>query len=196
MSASTDNPTPRLSRATLLDNLEVRISEADLQTRLKAMGEEINRVYKDSERIIVIGILKGSFLFMADLVRYIDVPCHVEFVRLSSYGNNKSSSGTVRPVDLSLPKLEGEDVLIVEDIIDTGLTMKFFRDYLANLHHTQSLRIAVLLDKACARTEPVELDFVGFEVGNEFLVGYGLDYAGYYRNLPYIGVVKDPAEGA
>ena len=172
-------------------NLTVRISEEDLNARIREMAAQLNEMYKDSERVIVIGILKGSFLFLADLIRHLDVPCHVECVRLSSYCSQKSSSGTVRPVDLTLPKLEGEDVLIVEDIIDTGLTMKFFVDYLRSLHKTKSLRLVTLLDKPEARVEKVNIDLAGFTVGNEFLVGYGLDYAGYYRNLPYIGVLAN-----
>lgn len=183
-----------LTRQNLLDNLEVRISEDALQARIKEMAAEINATYKNTEKLIVIGILKGSFLFMADLIRHIDAPCHVEFVRLASYGNEKSSSGQVRPVDLTLPELTGEDVLIVEDIIDTGLTLQFFKDYLKSLHKTKSLRLAVLLDKPSTRVNPLTIDFTGFTVENEFLVGYGLDFAGYYRNLPYIGVVTEPIE--
>ena len=171
--------------------LTVRISEAELNTRIREIAGEINRTYVDSEKVIVIGILKGSFMFLSDLIKHVTVPNHIEFVRLSSYGNSKTSSGHVRPVDLTLPKLEGEDVLIVEDIIDTGVTMRFFEDYLRSLHHTKSLRLAALLDKPEARVEKVKIDFTGFTVGNEFLVGYGLDYAGFYRNLPYIGVLNN-----
>ena len=188
---STVESSPVIDRATMLDNVEVRFSKEQIEKRIEEMGQEINKVYKDSKRIIVIGILRGSILFMSDLIRQIEAPCHIEFVRLSSYGNEKSSSGNVRPVDLTLPKLEGEDVLIVEDIVDTGLTMKFFKEYLTGLHKTKSLRIATFLDKPEARKENVHIDFTGFSVSNEFLIGYGLDYAGYYRNLPYIGVVND-----
>lgn len=188
---STTESAPVIDRKTMLDNVEVRFTEEEIQQRIKEMGEEINAVYKDSSRIIVIGILRGSILFMSDLIRHIEAPCHIEFVRLSSYGSAKTTSGNVRPVDLTLPKLEGEDVLIVEDIVDTGLTMKFFKDYLTGLHNTKSLKIASFLDKPEARKETVHIDFKGFDVGNEFLIGYGLDYAGYYRNLPYIGVVND-----
>lgn len=179
-------------------NLSTYLSEAQIQARVREMAADINRTYTGTEKLTVIAILKGSFMFLADLIRYIDVPCHVEFVRLASYGDGTKSSGTVRPVDLTLPSLNNEDVLIVEDIIDTGLTLHFFMDYLKSLHHTRSLRLAVLLDKAEARTQPVQVDFSGFQVGNEFLIGYGLDFAGKYRNLPYIGVLKEDgvAEGA
>ncbi len=172
------------------EQVDVHFSEAQLQERIRAVASEINTIYKGIEKLIIIAVLKGSFMFVADLMRYLDVPCQIEFVRLASYGDGQTSSGTVRSVDLTLPSLEGEHVLIVEDIIDTGLTLHFFMDYLKSLHQTQSLRLAVLLDKKEARQKDVPVDFVGFPVGNQFLVGYGLDYAGYYRNLPYIGVLK------
>jgi hypoxanthine phosphoribosyltransferase len=172
------------------DQLDVHFSEEQLNTRIREMAAEINEAYKGSEKLIIIAVLKGSFMFLADLVRHITIPCQVEFVRLASYGDGQTSSGTVQPVDLSLPSLTGEDVLVVEDIIDTGLTLHFFLDYLTSLHHTRSLKLAVLLDKKEARQKEVQVDFSGFPVGNQFLVGYGLDFAGYYRNLPFIGVVK------
>ncbi len=174
------------------DQLETVISQEQIQHRLKAMGEAINETYKDTDKLVIIAILKGSFMFLADLIRYIDVPCQIEFVRLASYGNSKKSSGAIRPVDLTLPNLANEDVLLVEDIIDSGLTLNFFIDYLQSLHKTKSLRLAVLLNKPDARSPeagPVTIDYYGFEVGNEFLIGYGLDYAGFYRNLPYIAAI-------
>ena len=173
------------------DQLDVHFSETQIQQRIQEMADAINQAYANSPRLVIVAVLKGSFMFVADLIRHIKVPCQIEFVRLASYGDSQNSSGTVKPVDLSLPSLSGEDVLIVEDIIDTGLTLHFFMDYLTSLHHTRSLRLAVLLDKAEARKKDVKVDFAGFTVGNQFLVGYGLDYAGYYRNLPYIGVVRD-----
>ncbi len=175
------------------DLLDIHLSESQIQQRIAAMAEEINTIYANSSRLVIVAVLKGSFMFVADLIRHIKVPCQVEFVRLASYGDGTKSSGTVQPVDLSLPSLSGEDVLIVEDIIDTGLTLHFFMDYLRSLHHTRSLRLAVLLDKKEARQKDVQVDFTGFTVGNQFLVGYGLDFAGYYRNLPFIGVVRDQA---
>jgi hypoxanthine phosphoribosyltransferase len=172
------------------EKLDTHFSEAQLQTRLQEMAAEINRNYEGCQKLIIIGVLKGSFIFLADLVRHITVPCQLEFVRLASYGDEQTSSGTVKAVDLSLPPLTDEDVLIVEDIIDTGLTLHFFMDYLKSLHHPRSLKLAVLLDKKEARQKEVQVDFSGFTVGNQFLVGYGLDFAGYYRNLPFIGVVR------
>jgi hypoxanthine phosphoribosyltransferase len=173
------------------DQLDIHFSAERIQQRIAEMAEAINKTYANSPRLVIVAVLKGSFMFVSDLIRHITVPCQVEFVKLASYGNGQTSSGTVQPVDLSLPSLSGEDVLIVEDIIDTGLTLHFFMDYLTSLHHTRSLRLAVLLDKVEARKKDVKVDFAGFTVGDQFLVGYGLDFAGYYRNLPYIGVVRD-----
>jgi hypoxanthine phosphoribosyltransferase len=178
------------------EQLDIYLSQLQIQQRIQEMAEEINTVYQNAEKLIIIAVLKGSFMFVADLIRHIKVPCQIEFVRLASYGDGQVSSGNVKPVDLSLPPLTGEDVLIVEDIIDTGLTLHFFMDYLTSLHHTRSLRLAVLLDKVQARQKDVKVDFTGFPVGNQFLVGYGLDFAGYYRNLPFIGVIRDEAETA
>lgn len=170
----------------LPDTLKVLINEADIQERVKAVADEINQVYADTEMLVIIGILKGGVMFMADLAKYITVPCQLEFVRLSSYDGQKTS-GTVKPVDLTLPQLSGKDVLLVEDIVDTGLTMNFFMEYIQSLHSPNSLKLAVLLDKKEARQRPVTTDFVGFEIDNHYVVGYGLDDNGLYRNLPFIG---------
>jgi len=177
------------------EQLTVHYSEEQLKTRIRELGNEINTVYKNSKRLVVIVVLKGAIHFASDLLRTIDLPCQVEFIRLASYGDAQTSSGTVKAVDLSLPSLSGEDVLVVEDIIDTGLTLRFLLDYLGSALHTpKSLRLAVLLDKKEARKADVKVDFTGFEIGNEFVVGYGLDFAGYYRNIPFIGVVPPSAQ--
>ncbi len=189
MTNTAESPSIKMLRQ---DQLDTVISKEQIDQRLKEMGAAISETYKDTEKLVIIAILKGSFMFLADLIRYIDVPCQIEFVRLASYGNSKKSSGSIRPVDLTLPNLANEDVLLVEDIIDSGLTLSFFIDYLQSLHKTKSLRLAVLLDKPEARSPkaaPVAIDFSGFNVGNEFLIGYGLDYAGFYRNLPYIAAI-------
>ncbi len=174
------------------------ITEAALQQRITAMAQTINQTYTETDPLILIGILKGSFMFLADLVRGLDVPCHVEFVRLASYGAHRASSGTVKPVDLSLPNLADKDVLIVEDIVDSGRTLSFFMNYVQQLHQTRSLRLAVLLDKPGARhasAAEIKPDFCGFAVADDaFVVGYGLDYAEYYRNLPYIAELPPEAQ--
>lgn len=175
--------------------LDTLISEEKLQTRIAEMAKEINETFKDTEQLVVIGVLKGSFIFMADLVRHLTIPTQIEFVRLASYGNKTKSSGEVKPVYLTLPNLEGKDVLIVEDIMDSGLTLNFFVDYLKSLHKTNRLKVSVLLNKPDARdsaNDIISIDFNGFDIGNEFVVGYGLDYQGFFRNLPEIAVVKNP----
>lgn len=165
----------------------VLYTEEEIQTRVRQLGEQITSDYKDVGELVVISVLKGSILFFADLIRHIDLPLTVEFVRLASYGNDTKSSGRIKPVDLTLPNLQDKNVLVVEDIVDTGLTANFFMDYLKYHHKTQSLKLVSLLDKPVARTNDILVDYVGFEVDNKFVVGYGLDYANYYRNLPYIG---------
>ncbi|MEW5819790.1 MAG: hypoxanthine phosphoribosyltransferase [Cyanobacteriota bacterium] len=170
-----------------LEKPRILFSEEQIQKRIKELAEEINRDYKDTDELIVIGVLKGAIIFLTDLIRHLDIPLKVEFVRLASYGNDTKSSGRIKPVDLTLPNLQDKDVLVIEDIVDTGLTATFFIDYLKYHHKTKTLKLASLLDKPVARTHPIKVDYLGFEVENKFVVGYGLDYAGFCRNIPYIG---------
>ena len=170
-----------------LQKPHVLFTEEQIQTRIKELAEEINRDYADSKELVVICVLKGSILFTADLIRHINVPLQLEFVRLASYGNNTKSSGKIKPVDLTLPNLQDKDVLVVEDIVDTGLTANFFIDYLKYYHKTNTLKLASLLDKPVARTNHIHVDYIGFEVDDKFVVGFGLDYTGFCRNIPYIG---------
>lgn len=135
----------------------------------------------------MIGVLSGSALFLCDLTRHLKIPVWLEFIRLSSYGHGLTSSGKVEAVDLTLPNLDGKNVLIVEDIVDTGLTANFLIEFIKNSHKAGKIKFATLLNKSCARIHNIDIDFSGFEVDNKFLVGYGLDYMGYFRNLPYIG---------
>lgn len=162
-------------------------TEEQIQNRIKELAAEIQRDYASTDELIVIGVLKGAVLFVSDLIKHLDLPLKLEFVRLASYGNDTKSSGKIKPVDLTLPNLQDKDVLVVEDIVDTGLTANFFIDYLKYYHKTKSLKLASLLDKPVARTNPIHVDYVGFEVDNKFVVGYGLDYQGFCRNLSYIG---------
>jgi hypoxanthine phosphoribosyltransferase len=177
--------------------LHVLIDEATLNQRLDALAEAINATYAQCDKLVIIGVLTGAFMFVSDLVKRLNCPTQVEFIRLASY-DGTHSTGQVKGVDLSLPSLEGQHVLVVEDIMDTGLTLSFLTDYLRALHHTASLRVAVLLDKPSARQPSVEAalkpDFIGFAIGPEFVVGYGLDYNGLFRNLPYIGSLSPTAE--
>jgi hypoxanthine phosphoribosyltransferase len=162
-------------------------SENDIQERVNAVAEEINVVFADTEELVVVAVLAGSILFVSDLIKNLKMPIQLEFVRLSSYGYNKKSSGKVKPVDLTLSDLEGKNVLIVEDIMDSGLTAKFITDYIKVQHKAGKVMFASVLDKTCARKVPIYPDFKCFEVDDKYVVGYGMDYRGYLRNLPYIG---------
>ncbi|MEM3793895.1 MAG: hypoxanthine phosphoribosyltransferase [Candidatus Bathyarchaeia archaeon] len=170
------------------DIAEILIDERTLQARIRELGEQISRDYQ-GKRPVLVGVLKGAFMFMADLIRHISVPHEVDFMATSSYGAATETSGVVRILkDLDTP-ISGRHVLIVEDIIDTGLTL----DYLTRIlkaRNPASLRICTLLDKRERRRIPIPLDYVGFEIPNKFVVGYGLDFGELYRNLPFIAVLK------
>jgi hypoxanthine phosphoribosyltransferase len=165
----------------------VLYSQEQIAARVHALGQEITRDYAGKE-LVVIGILKGSFMFMADLVRAIDLPLHVDFLGLSSYGDETKTSGVVKITnDLSKP-IDHKHVLIVEDIIDTGLTMHYLLDFLKT-RSPSSVKICSLLEKPDNAKTKIDIAYKGFVIPNEFVVGYGLDYAGLYRNVPYIGVL-------
>ncbi|MED5372388.1 MAG: hypoxanthine phosphoribosyltransferase [Myxococcota bacterium] len=168
------------------ERLKTLLDEETLQERVRNLGGEIREVYGD-EPITVIAVLKGSFIFVADLVRAIGGDVKVEFLGVSSYHGGTRSSGAVKIVqDLRHP-IEGQHVLVVEDIVDTGLTMDYLHRML-QVRGPKSLRVATLLDKPSNREIEVEVDFVGFSIPDEFVVGYGLDLGELYRNLPYIAV--------
>lgn len=173
--------------------LEVLLSESQLRGRIAEMGREISGVY-GAEPLTVVGVLNGSFIFMADLVREISTPLRCDFLGLSSYGSATESSGVVAITKDLGSSVEGQHVLVVEDIIDTGLTMKYLLENLAT-RHPASVRVASLLSKPARRQVETRIDFLGFTIEDRFVVGYGLDYAGLYRNLPYIGVLS-PARSA
>jgi hypoxanthine phosphoribosyltransferase len=181
--------TTPLSYEHVCKNLELYIDKAQLDARIQELAMAINERYAGVEELTILCVLKGGFMFASDLVKYLNVPCQLEFIRLASYGDSMHSSGEVKSVNLTLPNLADKHVLVLEDIIDTGLTLSFLMNYLRNLHHTESLALAVLLDKAeCRKPEAQDIicDFVGFQIDNDFVVGYGLDFAGYFRNLPEI----------
>ena len=170
------------------DLSQILLSEATIQARVLALGKQLAADYVEKDPLLV-GILSGSFLFIADLVRAMNLPLAIDFMAVSSYGDRTSSSGVVRILKDLNSSIAGRHVIIVEDIVDTGLTL----DYLyQNLQTRQpaSLKVCALLDKREARKREVEVDYVGFHCPNEFVVGYGLDYRGRYRNLPFIGVLK------
>ena len=163
------------------------ISADKIQKRVAELGKEIGAAYAGKE-ITVICVLKGSFIFCADLVRQIPNPVKCEFISVSSYGNAKTSSGEVSlALDLSTP-LDGKHIVIVEDIVDSGLTLKYIRE-LFGVRNPASIACCALLQKPDALKVDVKLEFTGFKIGNEFVVGYGLDYAQNYRELPYIGIL-------
>lgn len=171
-------------------NLEPLFTAERIQTRIAEMGAEIARDYADSNPLFI-GVLKGACLFLSDLVRATDIRLGLEFMAISSYGNRMRSSGEVRVVkDLDVP-VEGRDIIVVEDIVDTGITLSYL---LASLHTrgARSVRLAALLDKWERREREVQIDYLGFKIPDAFVVGYGLDFAERYRNLPYIAVLKVP----
>ena len=166
----------------------VLISEQELAGRIAALGAEINRDYAGKE-LILISVLKGSIVFMADLMRAITVPCTIDFMAVSSYGRGTTTSGAVRILkDLDLP-IEGKHVLIVEDILDSGLTLSYIMNLMVS-SKPASIRLAALLDKPERRRVPVTPNYCGFTIPDEFVVGYGLDYDERWRNLPYIAIAK------
>jgi len=170
-----------------IKNLKVLISEEEIQDKLKIIAQEVEKSFPVGEEIYVICVLKGSVMFCVDLVKHFTCPVQMEFIRISSYGNEQKSSTNLQAIDLTLPNLHEKNVLIVEDIIDTGLTARFLTDLFKIKHHPNKLMFVSLLNKKCARQIDIEPDLYGFEVDDKFVVGYGLDYKGYFRNLPYIG---------
>ena len=187
MSSSSARPISEFSNP----NLEPMFTAEQIQTRVGEMGAEIARDYAGRNPLLVC-ILKGACLFASDLMRSIDAPLAIEFMAISSYGSAMRTSGEVKIVkDLDVP-IEGRDILVVEDIVDTGLTLSYL---LPNLHArgANSVKLVALLDKWERRERDVPIDYLGFRIPDAFVVGYGLDFAERYRNLPYIAVVKDPS---
>lgn len=170
------------------DLSRVLVTEAQIERRVAELGEQITGDYL-GHNLSAIGILKGSFVFLSDLLRHIDLPLIVDFVAISSYGQSTKSSGVVRiNMDLDQP-IATRDVLIVEDIVDTGLTLRYLIDYLRR-RSPASIKVCALLDKPARRETDIVLDYVGFTIPDEFVVGYGLDYSEQYRNLPFVGALK------
>ncbi|QHZ97702.1 hypoxanthine phosphoribosyltransferase [Pasteurella multocida] len=168
----------------------ILISEQDVRARIQALGREITQYYQQKavEKVIVVGLLRGSFMFMADLVRELNLPVEIEFMTTSSYGSGMTTNHDVKISKDLDGDIKGEHVLIIEDIIDTGYTLQKVREIL-KLREPASLRICTLLDKPSRREVEVPVEWVGFSIPDEFVVGYGIDYAQRYRNLGYIGHV-------
>ncbi len=173
----------------MINDIErVLFSQQELQSKVNELGARITKDYEGKEPIFV-GVLKGCFVFMADLMRAVNLPCQIDFMAVSSYGKGTTSSGEVQiNKDLSYD-IAGRDIIIVEDILDSGVTLNYLIGYL-NHRNPKSIRIVTLFDKPSRRKAPVKADYFGYEVPDAFIVGYGLDYAEKYRNLPYIGILK------
>jgi len=169
---------------------ETLFTREDINTRIVELGKELTALYKNGN-VLVVSLMKGSFIFAADLVREIDLPVHIEFMTTSSYGHEETSSGAVEMVqDLKIEDLAGYDVIVVDDICDSGITMQAVVNHLA-LRNPASIKSCVLLDKPSRRTADYVPDFVGFTIPDKFIVGYGLNYGDYFRNIPYIFAFVD-----
>lgn len=170
------------------DILRVLYSEEELEAKCAELGAQISKDY-EGKNLLLVSVLKGAVVFMTDLMRHITVPCSIDFMVVSSYGNGVKTSGVVKIVKDLDADLAGKDLLIVEDILDTGMTLHYLKQLLQD-RNPNSIRIATLLDKPERRRAAVRADYVGYQVPDEFVVGYGLDYDEKYRNLPYVGILK------
>ena len=175
------------------DIQEVLFTPEQLNARVQEIAREIERDYAGQE-IMLISVLRGSFIFMADLCRAIDLPCTLDFMAVSSYGNGTSSSGQVQITKDLSEDISGRHIIVVEDILDSGTTLSYLLKILEH-RHPASIRLCTLLDKPERRVKPVKLHYCGFTIPDAFVVGYGLDYSERYRNLPYIGILKPAVYG-
>ena len=168
------------------DVIEVLFTEAQIRARVEALAQEIARDYKD-RRLVLVSILRGSVFFATDLARLVDLPLSMDFLSISSYGED--SEGVVRITKDLEENIAGKDVLVIEDIVDTGFTLKYLLRTLGG-RNPKSIEVCTLLDRRARRIIEIDLKYIGFEIPDKFVIGYGLDYRQRYRNLPYIGVVK------
>ncbi|MGN1122908.1 MAG: hypoxanthine phosphoribosyltransferase [Eubacterium sp.] len=167
---------------------KILVTEEELKEIVKKLGRQITEDYK-GKKLLIVGVLKGSIYFLTDLSRSIDLPCNIDFIQASSYGSSTVSSGTIKIIKDISDDLTGFDVLLVEDILDTGRTLKHIYDMLSK-RNPSSIAVVTLLDKPERREVNITADYIGVDIPNAFAVGYGLDYNQFYRNLPYIGVLK------
>ena len=173
-----------------IPNPQVLIPEEDLQSRVTDLARQIDRDYRDSERLVAVGVLKGSVFFMVDLLKQLTVPVQVDFFQTSSYGGSMSPGEVRIRKDIDL-WIRGADVLLIEDIVDTGYTLRTILDLL-RFRGARSVKLCALLDKVIRREVEIPIDYRGFEIEDHFVIGYGLDYEDHYRNLPYIGIYSEP----
>ena len=169
--------------------VEEMISAKAIAARVEALAKEISVFYRGTDKLVVVGLLRGSFVFIADLVRELNLPVGVDFIEVSSYGNATESSREVRVLKDLRGEIEGRDVLVVEDIVDTGYTLRHVLDILAT-RHPKRMEVCALLDKPSRREVDVKARWIGFEIPDKFVVGYGIDFAQRNRNLPHIGAVR------
>ncbi len=171
------------------DMTKILFDAETIQNRIKELGKEITKDY-EGKRPVIVCILRGAVVFMTDLVRAIDLPLEIDFFSISSYGSSTKSSGIVKIRKDIDTDISGRDVIVVEDIVDTGLSLEYIYEYLKH-HNVKSAKVCVLLDKPKAHKVDIKIDYRGFDIGNEFVIGYGLDYDEIYRNIPYIGILKE-----
>ncbi len=173
----------------MLQDVESILLDQDvLEKKIQKLGEEISKDYA-GEEVMLVGILKGASVFMSDLIRQISLPVYIDYMVVSSYGNSAETSGVVRIIKDLEDNIEGKNVIIVEDIIDTGLTLSYLKQNLLS-RNPKTLKICTLLDKPARREKEIKIDYKGFEVPDEFIIGYGIDYAEKYRNLPFVALLK------
>lgn len=170
-----------------IKDLKTLINNKQIIEKIKEQAQKINSSYNNNETLILICILKGAVMFFSELVKHLKMPVQMEFISLSSYGDATTSSGEIKSFNLTLPNLADKNVLIVEDIIDTGLTLDFLTKYIKKNCAVKDVKIASLFDKKCARKYDIKPDFYCFDIDDKFIIGFGLDYCGLYRNLDYIG---------
>ncbi len=171
-----------------MDRLKVLFTREQIAKKVAELGERITRDF-EGESVVLIGVLKGATIFLADLAREIRLDVSFDFIAVSSYGNSKQQSGEVKLMKDVDHSMEGKNIILVEDILDTGLTLTYLKNLLL-AHQPKAVKIAALLDKVSRRTQPIHGDYVGFEIPDEFVVGYGLDFAERYRNLPEVCILE------
>ena len=176
-----------------MTEIKTLFSKEDLQKRIAQLGEELNEYYKNADELVVICVLKGASMFFVDLVKELKIPVKYEFIKLSSYGNEQKSSHAFREISMNISDLTNKNVLLVEDIVDSGFTLAFLNKYFQKKYQMKSYKTIALLNKSIARDKDcnIDADFYGFEVDDKFVLGYGLDYEGLYRNLDYIGYFEN-----
>ena len=174
--------------------VDTLIEEKDIKKRVNQLGKQISEEYKETDKLIVVGLLRGSFMFIADLVRCLEIPVEVDFITVSSYGSEMESSGNVKILKDLDGDINGHDVLLVEDIVDTGKTLEAVIEMLET-RLPKSIKVCALLNKQSRRTSNIQANWVGFEIPDEFVVGYGIDYDQRNRNLPNIGKVVEIKKG-